>query len=742
MLNQAKKNVWLNIYRLVKSYKRKLFSIFIFSMLATGVSLIEPLVYREAVNDISGLFVKQARDDAKAQAGEEVDEDSSIPFLDKLVGNTDSAGLQQDSIYYTYDTINSLKDTVIVKTLKPAFHGSHHRQKIVTLKHREKVHHTEIVKEPHTKTHVAARTPRQVFRTLMLAVIILFVVNIAGLVFWLIGENMNVRLSCNIEQNFIRRTFGHVLKLPLAFFAKRSSAALQKQIDQSEEISETVSYFTKDIFPEIVSLIGILAIMFWQNYVLALLALSIVPVYLWLTIRSTRKLESSLSGYYEKWEEVSSRMQDALGGIKTVKLSGAEDREMTRLDEQAGSAYQDYMRRSFMSNKYTFWQVSLTYVSSALVLTYGGYLALRHQLTPGDVVMFVAYLDMLYSPIDNLAEIWADVQQNVTSVSRAFKLLDTEAPVRLGKELELTQGRVEFINVEFGYSKDRQILQGLSFSADPGKVTALVGTSGAGKTTTVDLILKLFEPQGGRILIDGQDISGIDESSIRRNIGMVTADGAIFRGTLADNIRYKNPGASLEEVTAAAIAAGMQGTLDRLPDGLQTIVGESGFGLSVGERQRVQIARVIVDKPRILIMDEATANLDFATEAEVKKTIDELRKENTVIIIAHRYSMVKDADHVIVLDAGQVIEQGTPEELVDNGGWFSSFAEAGGDSEEEEEYEEEEETDDSTEEDDDDEYEDEDESEEDGEETDDDIDDDEDEEEPGEESDDTTDKKP
>lgn len=684
----AKRNVWAHIYRLVKPYKRKLTLVFVISLLATGVTLFEPLIYREAVNDIAGLFVQQARDDAAAQYGDVQQDDNGpdLPILDKLIGKSVSQTVADTS--YTYDTIHYLKDTIIVKTLKQGIHGRHHRQKIVTLKQKQQVQTTKVVREPHTRTHVAPRTPYQAFKTLLWAVILLFLINVAGLIFWRIGENLNVKLSCTIERNFIQRTFGHVLKLPLSFFARRSSAALHKQIDQSEEISGTVTYFTKDIFPEIVSLVGILIIMFWQNYVLALLSLLIVPFYIWITIRSTRRLEMTLSGYYEKWEEVSARMQDALTGIKTVKLSGAEAREVARLNEKASAAYADYMKRSFLSNKYSFWQILLTHLATAIVLSYGGYLALQHKLTPGDVVMFVAYLDMLYSPIDNLAEIWSDVQQNVTSVARAFKLLDTEAPGPGGAELQVSEGKVEFKDVEFGYSPDRKVLKGLSFTAVPGQVTALVGTSGAGKTTAVDLILKLFEPQQGAIFIDGQNISGIDESSLRRSVGMVTADGAVFRGTLADNIRYKKPDATDEEVEAAAIAAGMQGTLQRLPDGLTTAVGESGFGLSVGERQRLQIARVIIDKPRILIMDEATANLDYATEAEVKKTIDEIRKKNTVIIIAHRYSMVKDADQVIVLDAGQVLEQGTPAALIEKGGWFTQFAIAGEEDEEDEYVEE------------------------------------------------------
>ena len=652
----TKKGVWLSIYRLVMPYKKRLLLIFIISLLATAVTLVQPLIYREAVNDIAGLYVQKARNDVKTEMAldTETDEEPIVGFFEKELSSKKGV---------TTDTVN--------KSKQPG-------KKEITKKHR--------IKEPHRKDHVAPRTFNEAFDTLLWAVVLLFIINLLGLIFWWIGENMNVKLSSTIERRFIQRTFSHVLKLPLAFFAKRSSAALHKQIDQSEEISGTVTFFTKDIFPEIVSLTGILIIMLWQNYILALLALSIIPFYLFITIRSTKKLEMSLADFYDKWEEVSARMQDALGGIKTVKLSGAEDREVNRLDAQTTEAYKDYIRRSQLSNKYGFWQYFLTHIASAMVLAYGGYLALHHKLTPGDVVMFVAYLDMLYQPIDNLASIWAQLQQNVTSVARAFKLLDTNAEEKQGKELLLKNGNVEFKNVRFGYAPEREILKGLSFIAAPGKVTALVGTSGAGKTTTVDLLLKLFEPQSGEIFIDGQKLSEMDGASVRRSIGMVAADGTIFRGTLSDNIRYKKPEASDEEVEAAAIAAGMLATLQRLPDGLQTLVGESGFGLSVGERQRVQIARVIVSKPIILVMDEATANLDYATEAEVKKTIEEIRKENTVIVIAHRYSMVRDADHVIVLHEGRVAEEGTPGQLIENGGWFAHFANAGVD---EEEYEEE-----------------------------------------------------
>ena len=639
-----RQTVWKSIWLLILPYKRKIFWVVFLSLMSTGASLIEPLIYREAVNDVAGLFVKQAKDSASQEMNMVVEEEDSLAKKESVL-----AGSKKE------DTI--------------------HKKKIASKPKHEKAPKRK--KQPHTKTHVATRTPDEALQTLLWAAGLLFFINLISTLIWRVSENKNVRLSCLVEQKFIQNTFSHVLNLPLGFFSKRSSAAIAKQIDQSEEVSAVVNGFAQQILPELISLVGILAIMFWQNVPLTSISLIIVPFYLLIARRSAKKLESGLSSYYERWEGVSTRIQDALVGIKTVKLSGAEDREAENLKNISDEAYRDYVARSRLSNKYVFWETMLTHFSTALVLGYGGYLTLQNKLTPGDVVMFVTYLDRLYSPIDSLASLWVSLQQNIASIARAFKLLENDTEPKKAHDLIIQKGKIEFRDVHFSYAADREILKGLSFVCEPGEVTAIVGSSGAGKTTTVDLLLKLFEPSSGEIWIDGQNISTLDSSSVRQQVGTVSTDGMVFSGTLADNIRYKRPSATDAEVEKAAIEAGMENTLSRLPEGLLTEVGESGIGLSVGERQRIQIARVLVAHPRILILDEATANLDYATETEIKRTIDEIRKENTVIIIAHRYSMVRDADYVVVLSDGQVIEEGAPSTLITKDGWFADFAKAG-----------------------------------------------------------------
>jgi ATP-binding cassette, subfamily B, bacterial len=588
------RRVFQVLFELAKQYRRLFFVVSLFSFLYTGLDLLQPLVYRRAINAVAGLFV--------AQAG-------SVPLGSAVV---------------------------------------------------------------------AARTPEETLRTLIESVVMLFGIAVGSYYFYLRSNYYGARVASYMESKLIVDTFGHVLRLPLTFFNRTASAGLAKRIDQSDQVAPVVHAFSQQIAPEAIRLVGICAIMLTQNWEMSLVSVCLLPPYVWLARRSALRMQSKLDPYYQMWEDISARIADAIGAVKTVKLSGAEAREEERLREASVRAYAVYLDRIKTAQRYYISQSALSNFSKSLVLGYGGWLVLRNKLTPGDVVMFAAYLDRLYSPIDSLNSLAVSLQENLTSLKRAVKLRDAGPLEPEGHPLKEGRGRVEFRDVRFGYVKDREVLRSLNLTLEPGKITALAGPSGAGKTTAADLLLKLFEPWSGEILLDGQPLSEAGCSAVRAAVGVVATDGTVFRGTLAENIRYKRPQASDDDVLEAALAADLGRALERLPEGLATRVGEKGVGLSAGERQRLQIARMLVDKPRLLVLDEATANLDYVTEMEVRSALERISPRPTMLVIAHRYTMIKNADYVYVMSEGRVVEEGAPADLIARGGWFAEFARQSG----------------------------------------------------------------
>ncbi|MBS1829342.1 MAG: ABC transporter ATP-binding protein [Acidobacteria bacterium] len=575
--------VFQALLALARQHKPQFALIALFSFLATGADLLQPLIYKYAINAVAGLFV----------------------------------------------------------TANPA---------------------------------IPPTSPKETLQTLIVSVVLLFVISVGGYFFSLRSRLYGARVASRMESTFIVNTFGHVLRLPISFFSHTASAGLAKRIDQCDHVAPIVAAFSQQILPEAVRFVGICAIMFSQNWRMAVVSFVLLPFYLWIARRSALRMRTNLDTYYELWENISAHIADSISAVKTVKLSGAETREEQRLKEESTHAYDVYLQRIATAQRFYISQSALSNLSKSMVLGYGGFLVLQHQLTPGDVVMFVAYLDRLYSPIDSLNEIAVSLQEYMASLLRAVKLLDAGPTEQPGQDLAPGPGRVEFQNVRFSYVPNREVLRGINLTLEPGKITVLAGPSGAGKTTTADLLLKLYEPTSGDIVIDGHKLSQTGPDAVRRAIGVVSTDGVVFRATLAGNIRYKRPHATDAEVREAALAAGLSRTLERLPQGLNTEVGEDGVGLSAGERQRLQIARMLVDKPRLLVLDEATANLDYATETEVKHALTLLNPRPTMLVIAHRYTMMKDADYVYVMKEGQVVEQGPPTALIAQNGWFAQLA--------------------------------------------------------------------
>jgi ATP-binding cassette, subfamily B, bacterial len=635
---------WRTLLHLARPFRARALVIVCLAALSTAASLVEPLIYRVAVNDVAGLFVGKAQEETERPE----------------------------------DELDSVRQTGLPEAgLSRAAYQTGEGRAAPRHESARKRRHHERYEEPHRPGHVSPRTPAQTLNTFVWAVTLMFVLSIFSYLIWLIADNMSAKVASEIETGFIRRVFEHVLRLPLSFFGRRGSGALTRQIDQVDQVSPVVNGFTQTLLPECMTLVGAFAIMVTQNWEMTLVALLTLPLYFFVAWRSAKRLEKGLEDYYTQWEEVSGRIQDSLSAIKTVKLSGAEGREIEKFGETSRAAYEAYIRRTRLENGFAFWEHAVTQLGQALVLGLGGWFALRHELTPGDVVMFVSYVGMLYGPIDSLTGLAIELQQYGIALRRALRLTQTETEPQAGAQPKPAGGRVEFRDVHFSYEPGREVLCGLTLTVEPGQYVGLVGPSGAGKTTTVDLLTRLYEPASGVILIDGQRLSDLNAAAVRREVGVVAAESAVFRGTLADNVRYKRPAATDEEVHAAALAAGLGSALGRMPDGLESKVGEGGIGLSFGERQRLQLARVLAANPHVMVLDEATANLDYDTELKVKHALATLRRGRTTIVIAHRFSMVRDAAYVYVLEQGRVIEAGTPEELIAAGGWFAGFAASG-----------------------------------------------------------------
>jgi ATP-binding cassette subfamily B protein len=465
--------------------------------------------------------------------------------------------------------------------------------------------------------------------------------------------------------------YEHLQSLSLSFFARKKTGSIITRVSaDTDRLWEFLAFGVVDVSLSVVMLAGLGVVLVGLDWRLGLAMVIPVPVFCWLIWRHGESINRLFLRAWRKWSRVSDVLSDTIPGIRVVKAFHQEEREVRRFGERNEDVTAEFNRIHQMWTG--FWPLLMLGVHATTVLVW--VLAVPRllgaagpPLSTGTFVAFLLYATMFIAPIEVIGQIARTMNRATTSAHRVFEVLDTEAEVTDRADairLAPVRGRVSFEHVTFAYDGVRQVLRDVSFDVAPGEMIGLVGPSGGGKTTVVNLIARFYDVTGGCVQVDGIDIRRLDSGDYRRQIGMVMQDPYLFHGTVLENIRYGMPDASLDRVIAAARAANAHDFINKLTHGYDTVVGERGLTLSGGERQRVSIARAILHDPRILILDEATSSVDTETERHIQEALDRLVAGRTVFAIAHRLSTLRKASRLLVFEDGRLIEQGTQSALL------------------------------------------------------------------------------
>ncbi|NRG19041.1 ABC transporter ATP-binding protein/permease [Rhizobiales bacterium] len=489
-------------------------------------------------------------------------------------------------------------------------------------------------------------------------------------------------LFARVGQHAVRQlalvTFRHLHALSLRFHLARRTGGLSRVIERGVKGIENIVRFTiLNGFPTILEFAIMAAVIWYQfgfSYVIVVAAM--IVAYVWFTVKTSNWRISIRREMNENDTEANSKAIDSLLNFETVKYFGNEKMEVGRFD-QSMAGYERAATKTWTSLAWlNFGQAVILGVGMALCMIFSARAVIAGTQTVGDFVMINALLLQLSIPLNFIGFLYREIRQGLADIEAMFNLLQVPAEISNkpgAPDLEVGEGNIRFESVSFHYDADRAILHGVDFEVPAGETVAIVGPSGAGKSTISRLLFRFYDVTGGRITIDGQDVRDVSQESVRAKIGIVPQDTVLFNETIAYNIRYGRPDASEEEVRDAARLAQISDFIDTLPKGFDTEVGERGLKLSGGEKQRVAIARTILKAPPILILDEATSALDTHTEREIQSALDQVSKNRTTLVIAHRLSTVVNSKMILVLEKGRVVERGTHQELLAKGGLYASM---------------------------------------------------------------------
>ncbi len=465
--------------------------------------------------------------------------------------------------------------------------------------------------------------------------------------------------------------------LQLTYFDKKQVGAITSRVTQD---TDRVWGFLVDGVPYLVSnallVVGVSFFLFWTNPKLALVVMSPLPIVVFISAACWKPVSQMYFKVGQKWARFHMHLNESLTGIRVVKAFAKEDHEFDKFKQRNAE-----LRDAGVNADVKWFTVfsSMTFFTALGPLIhwgYGGYLVYRGEMSFGSFWMVYSYLNLIYGPLQWFGQLNQWFSRAMAGAERIFEIIDADTESYREKADPISlKGEVVFENVRFGYDKSNPILKKMSFTAKPGEMIGLVGKSGAGKSTTINLLTRFYEPDAGTIKLDGVDYRELDLQEMRRQVGIVLQEPFLFNGTVAENISYGKPGASLDEVMAAAKAANAHNFILGKPDGYDTMVGEKGSKLSGGERQRVSIARAILHNPTILILDEATSSVDVETEKQIQEAIGRLTEGRTTFAIAHRLSTLRNASRLIVLEKGEIVEMGTHAELMEKKGVFYGLVE-------------------------------------------------------------------